>query len=92
MTASARLRKRSPNSTARRVFPLTNHAAAAVLAAGVLIGGSAPRLYPAEFTEDHAVERALGSSQELAFQTATLSARELAFTLGIREYFPRFSL
>jgi outer membrane protein TolC len=63
-----------------------------MLAAGLLIGGSTPRLYPAEFTEDHAVERALGSSQELAFQTAMLSARELAFTLGIREYFPRFSL
>jgi len=44
------------------------------------------------YTEDEAVDRAIASSRDLAYESAILCARELSFSLGIREYFPRFSL
>lgn len=44
------------------------------------------------YTEDQAVDRAIASSQDLAYESALLSAQELSFSLGIREYFPRFSI
>ncbi|HVP17992.1 MAG TPA: TolC family protein [Spirochaetia bacterium] len=43
-------------------------------------------------TEDQAVERGVALSRDLAYQSALLSAQELSFSLGIREYFPRFSI
>jgi outer membrane protein TolC len=59
------------------------------LALGVGLGG--PHLTAESFTEDQAVERASASSRDLAYESALLSAQEITFALGIREYFPRLS-
>ena len=92
MTASARPPKRFLHGAAGRAFPAAVQRAPAILVAVWLLAGSAAHVFAAVFTEDQAVERALASSPDLAYQGALLSAQELAFALGIREYFPRFSL
>ncbi len=61
------------------------------MAAWLLTSGLQP-LAADTYTEDEAVDRAIASSRDLAYESALLSAQELSFTLGIREYFPRFSL
>jgi outer membrane protein TolC len=57
-----------------------------------LLGASAQNLPGAAFTEDQAVDRALAASRDLAYEKALLSAQELTFALGIREYFPSLSV
>lgn len=63
-----------------------------MLAAACSLGLCSHRLAAESFTEDQAVERATASSRDLAYESALLSAQELGYALGIREYFPRFSL
>jgi len=64
---------------------------ALILAVWLLTSGS--QLLAADaFTEGEAADRAIASSRDLAYESALLSARELSFSLGIREYLPRFSL
>jgi|GEM_PF-4065907 len=66
-------------------------ARALIFAAWLLTSGS-QLLVADTYTEDEAVDRAIASSRDLAYESALLSARELSFSLGIREYFPRFSV
>lgn len=62
-----------------------------ILAAWLLTSGS-QLLVADTYTEVEAVDRAIASSRDLAYESALLSAQELSFALGIREYFPRFSV
>ena len=64
----------------------------ALFAALWFLAGGIPRLPAATFTEDAAVDRALAVSRDLACESALLSAQELTFALGLREYFPRLSV
>ena len=64
---------------------------ALIFAAWLLTSGIQP-LVADTYTEDEAVDRAIASSRDLAYESALLSAQELNFSLGIREYFPRFSI
>lgn len=64
---------------------------AIILAAWLLASGT-QLLVADSYTEDEAVDRAIASSRDLAYESALLSAQELSFSLGIREYFPRFSV
>ena len=64
---------------------------ALIFAAWLLASCNRP-LMAETYTEDEAVDRAIASSRDLAYESAILCARELSFSLGIREYFPRFSL
>ncbi len=62
------------------------------LAALWLFAGVIQRLPAAAFTEEQAVNRALAMSRDLAYESALLSAQELTFALGLREYFPSLSI
>jgi outer membrane protein TolC len=66
--------------------------AAVLLTVTWLFAAAAPDLSAAAFTEDQAVNRALAVSQDLAYQGALLSAQELTFVLGLRQYFPSLSV
>ncbi|HUI71229.1 MAG TPA: TolC family protein [Spirochaetia bacterium] len=66
--------------------------ALAIIVTAQLLASSAPTTLADSFTEDQAVERGEATSRDLAYESAILSARELSFGLGIREYFPHFSL
>lgn len=63
-----------------------------IAAAASLLTCGIPSLPASPFTEDQAVERGVATSRDLAYQSALLSAQELSFSLGIREYFPRLSI
>jgi outer membrane protein len=60
-----------------------------IVAAVVAPGGPLSAL---SVTEQQAVERGLACSRDLAYENALLCARELSYRLGIRDYFPRFSV
>ena len=62
-----------------------------VMAACLMTSGT-ELLVADTYTEEEAVDRALATSRDLAYESALLSARELSFSLGIREYFPRFAV
>ena len=64
----------------------------ALLAALWLLAGGIAPMPAATFTEEEAVSRALAVSRDLAYEGALLSAQELTFALGLREYFPSLSL
>ena len=63
-----------------------------IAAAAWLLLSAGPAIPAESFTEEQAVERGMATSRDLAYQSAILSATELSFALGIREYFPRFSV
>jgi outer membrane protein TolC len=78
--------QRSRSSNGRDAWALPALAAVWFL---LIVG---PALSAESFTEEQVVQRGMATSRDLAYQSAILSASELSYALGIREYFPSFSV
>jgi outer membrane protein TolC len=72
--------------------PVCRPLAALAISAAWLLMSAGPATHGESFTEEQAVERGMATSRDLAYQSAILSASEMSFALGIREYFPSFSV
>ncbi len=92
MTVSKRQPRPSPPGAANNRTSVGSRPSLALITAAWILTTLGQPLCAEPYTEDQAVERAIASSRDLAYQSALLSAQELTFTLGIREYFPRLSI
>jgi outer membrane protein TolC len=91
MTVWRRPPGRMPRGTGGSRIPMRDGRGLVIFIAFLLLQGG-PFLRAESLTEEQAVERGLSASQDLAYESALLSAKELTYSLGIRQYFPRISL